>query len=236
MGEWTAPCLRWGLMAMRWIIITGAAAMLGAACSGDGAVDTTTTTQAATTTQASTTTSTTPPTTTSTTTTTTTTLAAAVTLPRSEPFVTTVGIGSIKIGMTVEAAEEAAGFSLDGEVDPDVSPTCYIVSPPPDEAGYEGVNFMVEDGEIVRVDVGGASAATTRSGAGLGITEAELRAMYPGQLEPIEVLAGGGSGLQFVPVDQRDANYRVVFVFEAGVVTAFRSGILPAVAYTEGCV
>jgi hypothetical protein len=227
-------------MRMRWIIITGAAAMLGAACSGDGAVDTTTTTQAAATTQASTTTSTTttttPSTTTSTTTTTTSTLAAAVTLPRSDPFVTTVGIGSIKIGMTVEAAEEAAGFSLDGEADPDVSPTCYIVSPPPDEAGYEGVSFMVEDGEIVRVDVGGASAATTRSGAGLGITEADLRAMYPGQLEPIEVLAGGGSGLQFVPADQRDANYRVVFVFEAGVVTAFRSGILPAVAYTEGCV
>ncbi len=44
-------------------------------------------------------------------------------------------------------------------------------------------------------------------------------------------------GLQYVPVDEEDLDYRVVFVLdESGTVTEYRAGILPAVGFLEGCV
>lgn len=202
--------------------------VVAAACSGDDADPTTTSTAAPTTTS-----TTAPPTTTVTTTTTT--LAPPVTLPRSSIVVTTVGIGPIKIGMTVEEAESAAGFELSGELDPLVSETCYFVTPPEDEAAYVDVSLLVENDLIAHIAIGGSSEVTTRSGAGIGLSEDDLRALFPGQIEEAEGPAGGGRAVQFVPSDPADANYRVVFVLDANVVTQYRAGVLPAVAYIEGC-
>ena len=137
--------------------------------------------------------------------------------------------------MGVEEAAAAAGFELSGEVDPQVSETCYHVTPPADEEAYAGVSFMVVDDVISRVEIGGDSVVTTRSGAGIGISEASLQSMFPGQLESTETTAGGGTGLQFVPHDEEDAEYRVVFLIEDDVVTGYRAGILPAVGYVESC-
>ena len=211
-----------------------------AACSS-GEADTTTssstTTTAAITTPAPTTTATTTSTTTTTTTstTTTTTLAPPVTLARSSIFVTTIGMGPIDIGMTVEEAEAAAGFTLDGEPDPQVSEDCYYVTPPADQAAYEGVAFMVVDDAIARVDVGGMSEVTTRSGAGIGISQAALEAMFPGQIEAAPDAVVDGTAVQFVPRDEKDNQYRVIFVLTDGLVSQLRAGILPAVGYGEGC-
>ena len=127
--------------------------------------------------------------------------ATGVTLAASTLFVTTGGLGPVRIGMTVEEAVAAAGFELIGEPDPDVSPSCYLVTPPEGEAGYEGVTFMVVDDVIARVEVRDPSDVTTRSGAGIGVTREQLLAMFPDQLEPAEVSAGGAEGLQFVPRD-----------------------------------
>lgn len=138
--------------------------------------------------------------------------------------------------MGVEEASEAAGFALKGAPNPDVSDTCYHVSAPADQPDYIGVSFMVLDDEIVRVEVGGDATATTRSGAGVGVSEDQLRAMFPGQIQPAEGLAGGGgSALQFVPQDEADLEYRVIFIFEDGVISQYWAGVLPGVAFTEGC-
>jgi hypothetical protein len=150
--------------------------------------------------------------------------------------VTTGGLGPIRIGMSVEEAEAAAGFALDGELDPDVSENCYHVNPPDGQEGFEGVSFMVVDDVIVRVEVRDASTVTTRSGAGIGVNEPALQVMFPGRLEEADVTAGGGGGLQYVPVDEEDLDYRVVFVLDdSGTVTEYRAGILPAVGFLEGC-
>lgn len=137
--------------------------------------------------------------------------------------------------MGVEEASEAVGFTLGGELDPDISDTCYHVSAPADQPAYAGVSFMVLNDEIVRVEVGGDSPATTRSGAGVGISDDQLRAMFPGQIQPTEGLAGGGTAFEFVPQDEGDVEYRVIFIFEDDVISQFWAGILPGVAFTEGC-
>jgi hypothetical protein len=158
-----------------------------------------------------------------------------VTLSPSDPFVTTGGMGPIRVGMGVEEASEAAGFDLVGELDPDVSPNCYYVTAPETETVYTDVAFMVFDDVIVRVEVGRDGTATTRSGAGVGMSETALQAMFPDRLESVEVSAGGGTGLAYVPVDEEDAQYRVIFAIEDGVITDFRAGILPQVGLLEGC-
>ena len=122
-------------------------------------------------------------------------------------------MGPIRVGMGVEEASAAAGFTLEGEPNPDVSDTCYHVSAPPDQLAYAGVSFMVLDDEIVRVEVGPDSTATTRSGAGVGTSQDQLLAIFPGQIQPTEGLAGGGKALEFVPKDEEDLEYRVIFVF-----------------------
>lgn len=222
------------LVGMRmWLVV--ALILVVAACSGDDSGATTTTTVAPT---SSTTTTAAPAPTSTTTSTTTTTLAVPVTLAPSDPFVTTGGLGPIRVGMSVEEAEAAAGFALEGEPDPEISESCYHVTPPGGQEGYEGVSFMVVDDVISRVEVRDASTVTTRSGAGIGVNTAALEAMFPGRLEEAEVSAGGGvPGLQYVPVDEEDVQYRVVFLLdESGTVTEYRAGILPAVAFFEGCV
>jgi len=207
-------------------------ALFGAACSGDEAADPPT---SSTTSSSTTSTTATTSTTSTTSTTTTTTRTPGVTLAPSTIFVTTGGMGPIRVGMGVEEASEAAGFPLEGEPNPDVSDTCYHVSAPADQPDYAGVSFMVLDDEIARVEVSGDGAATTRSGAGVGISEDQLRAMFPGQLQPTEGLAGGGTAFEFVPEDEADLEYRVIFIFEDAVVSQYRAGILPGVAFTEGC-
>ena len=48
-------------------------------------------------------------------------------------------------------------------------------------------------------------------------------------------IAGGGAAFEFVPQDEADVEYRVIFIFEDDVVSQYRAGILPGVAFTEGC-
>lgn len=220
--------------ATRALVAFCALALAGSACSGDDTEPTTSVPTSATTIGATTAA---PVTTTTTTTvaTTTTTETPSITLVRSDVFVTTVGMGPIRVGMTVEEAEEAAGFALEGEPNPDVSATCYLVTPPADQPDYAGVAFMVEDGRIVRVEVRGSSSVTTRSGAGIGVTETALREMFPGRIEPAPDFVVDGVALQFVPASEVDANYRVVFVLADDVVSELRAGLLPAVGYSEGC-
>ena len=146
--------------------------------------------------------------------------------------VTIDGIGSVRVGMTVEKAEAATGMSL-LSMGESGSPGCSYVRP----QGMNDLAFMVTEGRISRVDVMQDSPIKTLSGAGVGSTEAEIKAMYAGQIEvtPHEYVSGGHY-LTFVPNDNADRNYRLVFeTNENGVVTMFRSGKLSEVTWVEGC-
>ncbi|MFQ5967708.1 MAG: hypothetical protein ACE5MI_08865 [Acidimicrobiia bacterium] len=136
--------------------------------------------------------------------------------------------------MTVEEAEEAAGMRLIGELDPAVSADCYFVVP---EFGLDGVAFMVLQDLIARVDISPPSRVATRSGAQIGSTEQALQDLFGDQLVDGSEFVIDGPALVFVPVDEIDAEYRVVFELDdSRVVTAYRAGRLPGVGFAEGCV
>ena len=217
-------------------VLLGVMVLAIAACSD--ASSPTSTLAPSTTTQPPTVTATTPivttvaPTTVAPTTSTTTTL-VRTTLPASNPSVSLVGIPSVRVGLTIEEVRENAPFDLDGELDPDLSDTCYHVTP--DDTGLAGVTFMVLDGIVARMEIRPPSTLTTRSGAGIGITESQLRAMFPGQIEQANDATSDGTAVAFVPADEVDQDYRAVFITSGGVVTNYRVGLLPAVNLQEGC-
>jgi hypothetical protein len=140
------------------------------------------------------------------------------------------GLGPVRVGMTLAEATAAAGIPVVASAD--TAECTYATA----QGGPEGVNFMVVDRKIARIDVRGASPVKTRSGAGVGDTEAQVQALYP----PLEVsdhkYVPGGHYLTFVPDDPADADFRLIFETDASSkVTAIRSGRLPEVAYVEGC-
>ncbi|MCC5599266.1 hypothetical protein [Nostoc favosum] len=140
------------------------------------------------------------------------------------------GVGQVRVGMTVSQAAKAAGTKLIGD-----SPNnnCYYVKP---EWEPKNLGFMVTEGRISRVDVWRDGKITTLKGAKIGDTEARIKSLYPGQIKvtPHEYVEGGHY-LTFIPKDQSDQNYRVIFETDGKRVTQFRSGKLPEVEFVEGC-
>jgi hypothetical protein len=204
-------------------------ALVAAACGGDDSADTTVTTLPATTTTVApaTTTTTVAPTTTSSTTT---------TLPpnpilNSSDTVTTGGLGPVRIGMNNQEANDAAGYGLQLQY---VDDFCsYLMTEPV----IDHVGFMMTDGIIRRVDVFPGSSITTRSGARIGMTEAQILTLFGDKIETSgHPYVAGGKYLTFVPVDEEDKNFRVIFETDAnGIVTSYRAGRLPEVGWIEGC-
>jgi hypothetical protein len=140
--------------------------------------------------------------------------------------VTTVGIGDVKFGMTVEEAQVAAGTELtrqDGGTE-----TCWVVVP---REGPDGVSFIVDQDRIERVDVT-APDVDTPSGAGVGLSQTELEALFPERLESVDVL--GGREYTFVPNDPGESELRIVFLTDGTDVVSYRAGRLPVVK-APGC-
>lgn len=214
-----------------WHAIVGLVLLLTAAC-GDSVGDTTTVPPTVPATEAPTT----PPTVTTTLPPeTTTTTVAATAPPPTDVSVSIRSLGPVRIGMTVEEAEEASGLTLAGEPDPTISENCYFVAPE-GTPGYEGVSFIVVDDRIGRIDIDPPSEITTRSGAGIGSTEQELRDLFPDQIADAAEFIIDSRAVMFVPQDEIDEDHRVIFELDdAGAVTRYRSGVLPPVGFAEGC-
>ena len=98
-----------------------------------------------------------------------------------------------------------------------------------------GLRWTIENGQVVRVDADSATLRTDR-GAGIGMTEAEVHRLYGGELEvqPHKYVEGGRY-LVYLSPQRADSGLRIVFETDGSVVTRFRAGMLPAVAYVEGC-
>lgn len=146
---------------------------------------------------------------------------------------TTSSLGPVEVGMTVAEAAKAARIEFGPEPSGGEEWGCSYVQPKGQPAD---VAFMVTDGQIARIDID-SKKVKTLSGAGIGDTEAQIRKLYPGQIEtePHKYVPGG-KYLIFVPRTPSERNYRVIFeTDENGVVKRFRSGKLPEVAYVEGC-
>jgi hypothetical protein len=144
---------------------------------------------------------------------------------------TTVGLGPVRIGMTVaEVAEE--GISL-VPLDNTAHSECQYLGLPEQ---LKSISFMAVDDQIIRVDVGPGSSVETKSGIGIGSSEAEILDHYQGRIETAPHPETGGQYFVFTPSGEGEDLYRLVFETNAeGEVVAFRSGQFPAVIWPEGC-
>jgi hypothetical protein len=139
------------------------------------------------------------------------------------------GIGPVRFGMSLADARTALRDSL-------------IVAPPTGECGFTvprgapaGVRFMVEQGTIVRVDVG-SSGVRTAAGAEVGMREADIRARYPvGLRAQPHKYDPKGRYLVLQGTMPADSARRLIFETDGQRVVRYRAGITPAVEYVEGC-
>ena len=146
------------------------------------------------------------------------------------------GIGPVTVGMTLDEASAAAGMPLRIVPNSDRVGTggCAYARP---EGGPTGLSFMVLNGRIARIDVGGNSAIRTLSGIGPGSTEAEVHATYPGRIsaQPNPYSGHrGGRDLLYQP-DDGSRHLGLLFQTDGGRVGSFRSGLHGAVMAPEGC-
>jgi hypothetical protein len=141
--------------------------------------------------------------------------------------ISTVGLDTVHFGMTVKQAEAAAGTPM---IPCSPISSCYRVTP---VDAPDGVSFVVHEGTIERVDIA-SGPITTRSGVGVGTTEDRIIELFGNQIER-EVNDDSSVDLIFVPQDEDDAEFRVIFTIRDGVVETFRSGRIPLVLDKAPC-
>lgn len=142
--------------------------------------------------------------------------------------VSTVGIDVVTFGMTLNQAEAALSASFVPVADG--GGECFVVRP---EGGPLGVELTVTGGTIERVDLTNETI-TTRSGAGVGMSEQGLNDLFGDRLST-QPRGDGGNTVTFTPADASDAEFRVIFETDGSVVTSFRSGRIPQVTPMVPC-
>jgi hypothetical protein len=162
-------------------------------------------------------------------------LVAAAQLRAPQPTPWKVGlrsVGPVRYGVSLAEASRALGETL--EIDAtEPGESCTYVRP---AAAPWGVSFMVIDTLVERVDVH-EGKVTTLSGAHIGSTESEIKALYPGHIEvqPHPYTGPEGHYLIYVPQDPSDSMFRIIFETDGDKVTMYRAGRRPVVEYIEGC-
>ncbi len=141
--------------------------------------------------------------------------------------ISTVGLDTVHFGMTVKQAEAAAGTPM---IPCSPVSSCYRVTP---SDAPDGISFVVHEGTIERVDIA-AGPITTRSGVGVGTAEDRIIELFGNQIERA-VNDDSSVDLIFVPQDEDDAEFRVIFTIRDGVVETFRSGRIPLVLDRAPC-
>ena len=148
----------------------------------------------------------------------------------SSDKLSTVGIGALYFGMSPDQAAEVVSTLWTGGQEGG-TPRCYLLAP---ANGPSGMVFTVYSSSIERVDITNA-IITTRSGASVGSTEAQLHELFGARLLVTPNAQGSGNSIQYVPVDESDVDYRVIFETDGTSVTSMRAGRLPVVAPSEPC-
>jgi len=144
--------------------------------------------------------------------------------------ISTVGLDKVQFGMTLDEAQAAAGTELATVGTRD--PSCFLASP---VEGAAGITFLFSDGTVERVDIS-APPIATRSGARVGSTEAQIKELYGDQIQVQPRLDGQpGNALVFVPRDEADKDFRLVFTTDGTTVVSYRAGRVPQVLAPTGC-
>jgi len=150
---------------------------------------------------------------------------APVEAPPAAKMLALEGLGVLRIG---EAVPAGSGWAARGA---QISDECRTISAP----DFPGIYAIVEDDNVRRITVGQRSDVTLIEGIGVGASEAEVRAAFPGFREsphkyvgaPAKYLtapnaAGGDPALRFE-------------IGEDGKVSLIHVGTMPVLDYVEGC-
>ena len=146
--------------------------------------------------------------------------------------VSLLGVGPLRIGMTLEEATDALGLPL-VPIGSNLSGECAYYQP---ETQAQALGLMVVEKRIIRIDVWPGSTLSTISGVSLGASEEEVRQLYPGQIEATPNPYTQGKFLTLTPNDPELSLYRLVFETNAeSQVIQYRTGQFPAVTWPDGC-
>jgi hypothetical protein len=154
------------------------------------------------------------------------------------------GFGPVRVGMTRHQAETILGAKLTGAgplpsswtsepattgaQDAPEDPECEYVE---NQSAVPGVSFMLIDGKIGRIDFI-RGQYTTPKGAHIGMSETEVRKLFPGiRVEPNHY----DDNDHDLTLTSSDGRFGMVFETDGKVVTSFRVGMLEPVGYVEGC-
>src|SRR5262249_13571045 len=112
--------------------------------------------------------------------------------------------GPVRHGMALSEASRALGEHLSVN-----DPQCDYVHP---RALPPGTALMVIEGHVERVDID-TTGILTRSGVGIGSTEADIRRAYPDQIDVTEHPYTGPEGhyLSYVPRSAADSAFGLIF-------------------------
>ncbi len=138
------------------------------------------------------------------------------------------GLGPIRAGMTVEQVIRLADFS--GLERKSAAGECWYLHY---RGGSSAFDLMIIGGSVVRLELKGESKLHTFSGAHIGTTEDELKAMYGSRLEiqPHKYDASGHT----ITVKSSGGDHGLRFETSAGRVTAIQAGPWEHLNYVEGC-
>ncbi len=141
----------------------------------------------------------------------------------------TVGLDEVFFGDLVEDAATKVDTEWVGLPPAGSSPQCYTVQP---SGGPAGIVFTVLNGRIERVDIANPDI-TTRSGAGVGSTQAQLFDLFGERLEETEFETG--SDIMFVPADADDRDFRIIWTTDGLATVKMRAGRIPGVLTDAPC-
>ena len=145
--------------------------------------------------------------------------------------VTTVGLGPIDVGMTLEEAAQA-GITLEA-LDNESRGECRYYQV---KDLIEPLGFMVVHGRIIRIDIWPGSSIETLSGIKIGSHEKAVSELFQDRIKAAPNPNTQGKLLTFTPSDPAEALHRIVFETDVeGTIVQYRTGQFPAVTWQGGC-
>ena len=153
---------------------------------------------------------------------------ALVAAAPAPPVLDPQGLGPVRIGMTVAAAERALGTRLRPS-DSDGGDDCSYFERR--DHREKGVAYMVERGRISRIDISEPGVRTAH-GIGVGSTVAQIRKAYGHTVTSHPNAYDDEPEFELSLPGHR---FGLDFLTKRGRVTAMRAGSYPAVGYIEGC-